>query len=534
MNARRSSWDASPALALIALVYLLGQASQLCLTPLGEAMDFYGHLAYVSFYAEEGRAPAPDEASVPAWFQQLQQTLPAPDLSTGGDRYRTWAGLSPADRAVLLKRFRSVPRSEPYETCNYQSQHPPLYYAGLSVLYRRLAPHVGVEALALMLAFVSVLVGLLAFPALYAVLRRVSDERRALLALLALAWYPNLMPFLGRITNDALAFPLLAWGLLFCLRSRETGASRDLLAAAALLTLASFTKTYALTLWPVYIACAARGVGLWRWRQAALASGLCLLGAGALLAFNLATAGHAILLHEMRGTASVPWSERLLWVFKVDPVWFVGGLVKGFWWSGYWSFVSPGVWYYAPLLLLGFLAWPGASHRSGSRGPVLWPHFLALSCFALGMLWHAATFSLLASLQGETTHSGNEGWYANVLIGSVAAILLRRLGDRLPDRSGRRALSATVVFLIAWNLLARLSLILYWSGLVEVQGRLRGVDLGQAGQVLGSLAMWRNWLALPGVTGPVLFTAFLPLVAAVALSGVLLARITGRCPEANP
>jgi hypothetical protein len=73
--------------------------------------------------------------------------------------------------------------------------------------------------------FLLILLASTAFPAFYLLLRRFVQPNPALLMTACIALFPNLLSYLGRITNDALAFPLFAWLAYFLVlsaRNRST------------------------------------------------------------------------------------------------------------------------------------------------------------------------------------------------------------------------------------------------------------------------------------------------------------------------
>jgi hypothetical protein len=72
---------------LITAIYCLRLGAQVAVTPIGEAYDYGGHLAYIVFMAEQGRAPSPNEPSIPDWVLRLTQVVPGPDRSLDGNRY---------------------------------------------------------------------------------------------------------------------------------------------------------------------------------------------------------------------------------------------------------------------------------------------------------------------------------------------------------------------------------------------------------------------------------------------------------------
>jgi hypothetical protein len=139
------------------------------------------------------------------------------------------------------------------------------------------------------------------------------------------------------------------------------------------------------------------------------------------------------------------------------------------------------------------------------------------------MIWHAATFKLYADLVGETIHSGNEGWYANVLLGSVFIIGLVLLKSRLYLLLFERVVASIAIFFILWDIIARIALIAYWSGIAEVEGRLRGIRWEMTLNTTTPLSsVWDVWQTIPGIMNPVLLTFVLPLMIAVISSVVII------------
>ena len=504
-------------------VFFLHHAAQIAVTPVGEGMDFFGHWGYVVFFAEEGRAPKPGELSLPQRLIEILNSGPSPD-NTSGRRYSAWSQLDLARREQLKSILFAPITSPQYTMPNSQSQHPPLYYWLLSAVYPSVK-HLGLDRQVYLSALASLFLASLALPAIYLTFRLYFDTHLSTLALLCVAWFPNLMPFLGRVTNDTLAFALIAWCMYFCVRSRCK--TYEVMVAGGLLTLSAYTKSYALVLVPVYILSAGielseQGRVSVNRKNMAVALTCASVGLGSLFVFNYLTAGHLVLLREIRDTSHVPVLDKIQSVLGLNPVWFLGGLVKGFWWSGYWSFVSPGIVYYLPLLSLPYvvLRRPRGGYNGGQFLSIraLWPHYLAIALFVLGMAWHATLFKIRAEVLGEAVHSGNEGWYLNVILGSFFAIGIVLLSERLTYGKLRRLLAVTAFFCILWSLYARIVLAAFWSGQVEVEGPLRGANWGDLMSALSGYSAWHNWLSLPGVIQPIMFTSGLPLIAALLLS----------------
>jgi hypothetical protein len=518
------SWR--PAL-LATLVFALQGISQIAVTPLGEDLDGYSHWANVIFFAREGRFPGLDEPAYPARFEALRDRFSGPDHGSGS-RYADWAARDPAEQEAMKREWLSPLQTPDYRQPNHQAQQPPLYYAVLRPVYER-AVSWSLDRQRYALAVVSLLLAAAGLPAIFLVLRFHIGAAGAATALLALAWFPNLMPFLGRMTNDTLAFALLAWALAGCVAFPRT--YRNNAVTGVLLGLALFAKNYAMLFLPVYMACFAwrGGPGAGRRldvRHLLLAAALAALALGLQIVLNHAQTGHALRLVNVVDTAGIPLIDKIAGLFQVHPGWFIGGLIRGFFWCGYWSFVSPGYSYYLPGLaqmlvavLLVFRRVPSPDRLLWNR---LWPHYLLLVLFVLGMWWHANLFTLHARLAGLSSHSGNEGWYLNVLIGSVTAVFLALVYDRFGSTRGHRCLRLAVPAMVAWNLAARWTMYGFWTGRVTLEGA-------------GRIAPWRSvlramldpearadWLSQPGVLHPVAGYAAAPLAAALLLTLGLL------------
>lgn len=510
---------------MIVAIFVLHQAAQLAVTPLNEGMDFGGHLAYVAFVAEHGRPPLPDEPSFPAWIDHLLTAVPGPDF-TDGTRYQAWAQLSAGERATKLERVLTPgDNNVPYVGSNYESQQPPLYYWLLSAPFR-LSGQLPLDVRTYLLGLVSVALAAAAMPAIHGTLRLYVDEPSAALATLAVTWFPNLLAFLGRITNDDLAFPVVAWAVYFMARPYRT--LQTLVGTGVLVGLAVLTKSYALTLVPAYVVSSSlvrnpSGRLAVDARRALIAAGCACAAVGPLLAVNLLVSGQPVLLNEMRSTGDLPLEQRLLSVARLDWLWFGQGLVQGFWWSGYFSFVVRGF-YDLPLLVVVGLLLVGLSRprRLWSSAREAGVHLLAIVCFVGGLAWHAGLTTLQAAHFGQSTHGGSEGWYLDVLVGSVVVVGLLLLCAWIRGPQLHMLLAVVAIFLVVWNLLGRMLLLVFWSGQVGPGGVLPAGLAGALRAALSSLPWSMERLAspLPGAIGPAVLTVCLPLLAALALTGL--------------
>jgi len=522
-----------PLLAAIVAVFLLGQWSQIAATPMGEGLDVYNHLAYIEFMAREGRWPLSGEPSIPADLERLDRACLAADKVCPGS-YSRWAHLSDAERSAARRDLLMPDPAAPYVSDNYQSQHPPLYYALASVPYRAVR-HLPLDQQITWLGALSVLLAATGLPALWMTFRRHLPSGNSALLLLALAWFPNLMPFLGRITNDSLAFSLVCWWI--CAVDRRRLRTIDVIAGGALLAAGFMTKTYMLALVPAYLLVCLLG-GTRRaekvaWPAFALGVLLVVAGTTPLVLFNWSTSGMPLPLDEVRRTVGFPLARKLAALATVDPFWFLGGMARNFFWCGYYSFVSPHILYYLPLAAPLALLWPPRTDPSrplpAGRWKTVadraWLHGALLLTFFLAMWWHAALFSLDASARGVKIYSGNEGWYMNVLLGSAALLLVVACRERFGGAPARRALRWAALLMIVWNLAARLVMIAFWGGGVRLVGRARLAVPGDVARALVDPGSWRNWSSWPGVIAPIWLSILPALSVAVAISAWLLRRL---------
>jgi hypothetical protein len=502
--------------AVLLIVFLTIQLSQALVTPFGEGMDELWHFAYVVFFSDKGYPPLPGDHSFPEHLLTVNRLLPSPAYPDD-QAYRLWAE-KPLDERRELCRVLLQPEQDPqYMIANYQSQHPPLYHWLLSLVYARLS-NWRLDRLALVMRCVSIILAAVAIPALYLTFKLYVPSN-AVLATLIAAWYPCLMPFLGRITNDALAFSLMAWSVYLVSRPQKGPLSVSV--ASILVVLGFFTKSYFLAIAPViFLLCVIKTPeqSTRSWKKGALGTVLIMaLGIGLLLALNFVNTGHLLLLNEIRDTAEYSVGEKVAALFHISLIWFLGGLVLGFLWTGYWSFVSPGWFYYAPLLLIVLLfVWKVARDvkaRTWLDLRALWSHYLLIGMFLLGMWWHAAMFSLLAQAQGQVEHAGNEGWYLNVLIGSVLLCFFVWMKTSLSCVTVKRFLKGTLSLMLLWNLVARGAMIVFWSGAASIGGRFRTLSLSTNSE------HWRrlieNWVSLPGVYFPLILVSLALLLLAV-------------------
>jgi hypothetical protein len=208
----------------------------------------------------------------------------------------------------------------------------------------------------------------------------------------------------------------------------------------------------------------------------------------------------------------------------LDPVWFyLNGLLRLFWWSGFWSMFSPGIYYYTPMAILGGIMGHGMFIRGAWRDRLFWretlPHWTILISFIAGLAWHAALFEIRTSMTGAE-RSGNGGWYLLVIAPSIFLILLLPAKWIWSEKGMHRLFQCLAFGMIAWNLLGRVSSYMFWSGGVHLHHFVRGMDFRETVAALFDLKNWNAFLSLPGIIHPVWLYSVVPLL--VALAGSIL------------
>jgi hypothetical protein len=535
----------------LGIIFFLVLSSQVTVTPLGEQMDFFGHISYVCFLQRTGTIPRPQAPTVPAGIEKIESSLPSPDTGSG-ERYIQWAAMDTANRN-RLKQAALDPANLQTEFTqpNYQAQHPPLYYLILSPIYGWIS-EMPLDQKNLILSLSSLFLATLAIPAVYLIFEQTFGPRGGFLATLIVIWLPNFMPFLGRITNDCLSFPLFTWSIYLLVRKNNTLLHR--VAAAILIGLALFTKSYALILLPLALLLSWNLIGPKnqsnsRIRDGALLTLILTFAVASLFFLNSKLSGNLLLLTEIRATEQASLIEKIAGMFSLDPVWFyLNGLIRLFWWSGFWSMVSPGLYFYAPIAIFGAVAAYGLFPKGAWQDPLFWqevlPHLVVVFSFVAGMAWHASLFEIANASLGGGGRSGNEGWYLLIIAPSIFLVLLSPIKWISAEAGWCRLLQFLAAGMMLWNLLGRLSSYMYWSGSVRIHHFIRGMDLKDTIRALFDAGSWNAWLSLPGIIPPVWINSLLPLCIALFssifflrghntyLSGTRAPRDTYYVPEA--
>ncbi len=462
---------------------------QVLWTPAWDGFDEPFHVAYVEFVADHGRPPGFAEPSFPADYYEALPLLPSA-IGHGAVDFREWRALGPDERAARRARAAAIGagriRGErPYRHANYERQQPPLFYY-VAAPFARLLRGAGIAGLLIGLRILCVLFASLTVPLTARLARLLLPGRGVFYALPVFCLLPNTLFFTDRVTNDALAWPLLASiGVALVLASRRPGSPRRFLLLGLLVAAGIWTK---LTLLPALPA-ALVAVLLARRRRDGRRPG----------AFLLAVALPALLVAPLllwNRTASGSWtgiiySVRAPWVGLSEEIGAAGKLdlpgafgqwARSHFWAGGWGWVVPppavyraAGWLAVAALLAGFVS-ARARRARLSRG-VRWIALLSLAVFFLAaMLWHLVEATAVARALGTGPLGGGEGWYFDLLRPIEACAAAALLGAAIPARRTRFGAAALVLLLVAVDGAGTLGLLFpHWAGLERLESTGAGI-----------------------------------------------------------
>lgn len=443
-------------LLLTAAFFFRGLFLNLAL-PYGDPLDEIFHYGYASYFAETGRVPRGEEASVAvecfrpfAWLPR-STSFPGPRQS-----WKEFSSLSHSERTQRrAEAFRFIPaQRRGFVAPNYETQQPPLAYLAVGWLLTILS-RAPLDQRLLALRIAASALAASAVPLVYAFFRRLFPKPSAVAASVAFVAFPGVGSFVGRFTNDALALPLVAALLLLFLDISQGRFSRRRAVALAIwLALGCWTKLYVLLLLPMapvvsFLATRkARGVTFARSVGASLAAFLLFCP---WMLFQHARTGDWWGLTETKqavqeGVTALDRLRALAGALTPRSAIIFG---RTFLWPGTWSAMGAPRTIAVPLvlvLLLLFLV-PGltAAPRSRRRQRAWLAAAVSLVLLGAGYLLHAGTFAAVARRLGHAPSGGPEGWYLLILLPVVltaGAVFGRSVPARL-------FLAASMIFVIA-------------------------------------------------------------------------------------
>ena len=447
-----------------------------------EGFDEPYHLGYITFVAQNGRPPGYEEPSLPAAYAEALALLPS--VFGQAPSFRDWRRLPAAERASRRARAARSPTGVAppprYVSRNYERQQPPLfYYAAAPVAW--LLRDGSLPQLVVGMRLFCVLLASLMIPLTARLARLLLPRRGVFFALPFAAFLPNTLFFADRITNDALAWPILAAACVaLVLAARRPAARGRFLVLGALVAAGVWTKMSLLPLLPAAL-CAvliARRRSDGRRPGALLAAvGLPALLIVPLLVWNAAACGSWTGV-TYAGAGSPPGMAAVLAVLARDTVCRLpAGLVPQP------SLVGRlGVPPAAGRDLRGsrggpaprgtrWRSSPPGGAREGSPGDRAGSRSLCLAvAFVAAMVFH------ILSARAAGRVAGGEGWYFDLLRPLEACAAAALLCAAIPPRRARLAVAACAGLLLAADAAGTLGLLLpRWAGLSGPDWTPRGI-----------------------------------------------------------
>ncbi|OGR94714.1 MAG: hypothetical protein A2902_04930 [Elusimicrobia bacterium RIFCSPLOWO2_01_FULL_64_13] len=451
-------------LILVWMFFLLRGAEAAMILPLWGGFDEWLHAGYAAYLSRTGSIPVQGTPSIPEDIARSLALMPADAYDRGQPTYSEFWKSPESRREEVLAGLRGIALdpSSPFVLGSWQAQHPPVFYAVLSPVWK-LLEGTPLRSGVLALRFLGVLIASLALFPMFNLLRDHFTERESILALALFGAFPATFILFGHVTNDVLALPLMTFAVLIAVRlfSGEPGIRLWIL-GGAVLGLGIVTKIYVLVCVPAYLAAGFRQIGRFpdRKRRAVLGLALCAAAACAISApwfhHNLRTYGtwnatvHAVVARE------AGWADKFAAAKEVDWKSFAASNLIGLLWAGNWSFVPlPGAAYrwFGYALILVILALPPALARmkkeeedwTGAAFLLLFPAFFSAA---------------MAAHQVQNVLAGNfdtmGGWYWSALFPCNAAIAAFSLRFLLRNffETGLRALVLGAWALSLWGGLA--------------------------------------------------------------------------------
>jgi hypothetical protein len=450
---------------LIAAVVLVGLAQLLVLPPF-EGFDETAHYSYIREIADTRTIPIFGQSTIAKLVAEYHRWGPMPYASVvpfnqnGGWTYQTFAANAGA-RERYRDRYRrpdvSARRYQTTSELNWETQHPPLYYALLAPVMRA-TDGLSFNAQFLVLRLVSYVLALLGLLiGLYGTLRFLpgaSSTTRAQVAGTFL--YPFLVPMFlpefARLGNDSLCmfFVGTAWLALLAVTADPNQRTPALLLGLSI-GLGLLTKAFFLPIgsgacgYLFYRCYAARHdprLARARLQQAVLATLLAILIGGwwyvyKFVAFHSVTGGAELMNLDAQGGLLPNLQQKF--AIRYFARGFVALLATAYYTST-WSLARLPEWLYIPGLALLFVIGIGVCRRlrqSELSAPDWAPVWLAAPIVGGFLYFILARIAL--------TESGNNigGWYFNILAPAITVLFGFGLQDAI-SRQWTRWLAAVL------------------------------------------------------------------------------------------
>ena len=256
----------------VAITFCLALYAHMLILPPFEGFDEPAHYSYISYLADQHRIPILGVTPLDRTMEEESADLPKPYESVppyednGGITYKTFfEEYSQDKRQEIIRRFWSPPaervkfvpalvkewdaqRSPSIYSLNWEAQHPPLYYALMTVPYL-LSAEWSAGARLLLLRFLTV--SLAGFSVLFLLkslnFMPANSRRFVLLGGVSILFFPSLFYDFARLGNDGLTAVIFSgafYFLLACAYQQRTKRFRNLCSLSIFLGLGLLTKLF--------------------------------------------------------------------------------------------------------------------------------------------------------------------------------------------------------------------------------------------------------------------------------------------------
>jgi hypothetical protein len=453
-----------PLLAAVTLLAgsLLAGLGFCALLPPFEGFDETAHYGYIQQIAQTGTWPRLNDP-MPAEVDEYLKAAPSSRARGGRWSYPEFFAESPETiRGGAMAVHGDRDPTRPWRAgvgTNWESHHPPLYYALLAPVWS-VSKAWGIHAQLVLLRSVSYLLawgGLVV--ATVSIARAKAAAPFAPLLVVAPGLWPALFPMwfpeMARLGNDSLILLLLAVAWVVTGKAiGPDGTSRHFALLGAICGLGLLTKATmlpfvaALGLFLTWRVWRARGDGVALWRSLAQLLVLCLVAAavsGWWYARNLLDTGDilgsfATIALERQGGLLKGVSEKFSLLKATTGL---GATAMTFLWVGTWSATLPPRILEIPLAILvvvpaaGWMSRAARTRQICSRDAIA---LLTLAMFVAALLWQTLIFMVLMAV-----YSGS-AWYLHSLAPLLAPMVGRGLAEAATWRRARSLVGALLVY----------------------------------------------------------------------------------------
>jgi hypothetical protein len=510
-------WGVAIAFCLLLCAYAL-------ILPPYEGFDEVGHYSYISYLADTNKIPILGITPLDETVENDRAGLPKPYTSVPpyeenyGITYKNFfIELSDSERKHLLRRYWSEtgtkvnfvgadgekPEGKLFpsiDSYNWIAQHPPLFYALMTVPYY-FTSELPAGIRLTWLRFFSVLfaAGSLLFWIKSISLVPGNTRRILVLGGLTILFFPSLFFDLARLGNDSLAAFLFAGAFYFLLASLYQSFDlriRNLLCLSLMLGLGLLTKLFFL---PIVVGIL--GFLVWFWRRGGgdilpwllvskyltMLIGVMLLISGWWYVLCFHRYGVLFVSDEMmafRFMAEPLGVDLTLTAFAVQMSKNLAGFLTSFLWSGTWSWIPRNLTTYlvcVPLVILVLFGAGRSFKRRSQKNIILVACVFILTPLVLGFVNH---MFMIVKFTG--VGSGVGGYYLFVVwpvIGCLAALCFKSAETSV----GKYALIISFCLVFVFEISGWWFMMQIFAGVVEKTGYLnRGV--GSIGLTPGNMA----------------------------------------------